>query len=335
MTYKKPADYKPRDHYQEVTDRILAALESGVKPWDRPWDESKAGGSFAPINATTGKYYRGINTFLLGMDPRAFETGDPRWCSYKQAEARKWQVRKGEKGTTIFFFKKLEVDDEKAEDGTRQIPMLRAYSVFHASQMDGIPPRVKPTADQEPWTKPEAAEIIMTNSRAVIRIGGPQAYYSPKTDHIQLPPHEAFTGPAAWAATALHELGHWTGHPSRLDRDLSVKFKSAGYAQEELRAELASVFIGSTLGIPANIPNHASYIHGWCKALKDDKREIFRAASDAQKIADMALSFHPEFALKLKADAATPDTDDAPAAPAPAGQIGQRRSATGYRRATA
>ena len=325
----------PRDHYQEVTDRIVTALEQGVKPWAKGWDDSKAGGFFAPVNATTGKNYRGINTLILGMDARAFETGDPRWCSYNQAQARKWQVRKGEKGTTIFFFKKLTVDDEKAEDGTKQIPMLRAYSVFHASQIDGIPPRVKPTVDEAPWTKPEAAQIILANSGAVIRTGGPRAFYSPGTDHIQLPPHEAFTGPAAWSATALHELGHWTGHPSRLARDLSGRFGSGAYAQEELRAELGSVFVGSTLGLPVEIPNHASYIDNWLKALRHDKREIFRAAADAQKIADHCLGFHPAYAVKMKADAATPDTDDAPAAPAAGAQIGQRRSSTSYRRGVA
>ena len=333
--YHAPAK-ATRDHYQDVTDRILAALETGVKPWVKDWDESKAGGgSFAPVNATTGKHYRGINTFILGLDARAFETGDPRWCSYKQAEARKWQVRKGEKGTTIFFFKKLEVEDEKAEDGTRQIPMLRAYSVFHASQMDGIPPRVKPTTDEAPWTKPEAAEIIMQNSGAVIRIGGPRAFYSPQTDHIQLPPHEAFRNAQGWATTALHELGHWTGHPSRLDREKTAASRSMSYAQEELRAELGSVFIGSVLGIPCDIPNHAAYIGGYAKALKDDKREIFRAAADAQRIADWCLNYHPDFAAKMKLESATPDSEEAPALPSPGAQIGQRRSFTSHRRATA
>ena len=328
-TYKTKADYKPRDHYQEITDRILAALEQGVKPWVQPWDSAKAGGSFAPINATTGKQYRGINTLILGMDPRAFETGDPRWCSFNQAKGRTWNVRKGEKGTTIFFFKKLTVEDETAEDGTRQIPMLRAYSVFHASQIEGMPARVKPTVAEAPWTKPEAAEIIMRNSGAVIRIGGPKAFYSPGTDHIQLPPHEAFGGPAEWSATALHELGHWTGHPSRLNRDLSGRFKSEAYAQEELRAELSSAFVGATLSLPANIPQHASYIASWIKTLKEDKREIFRAAADAQKIADMELGFHPDFALKMQADAATPDSDETPAPAAIA-----RSNATSYRTPT-
>jgi antirestriction protein ArdC len=298
----------PRDHYQEITNRIVEALETGVKPWAKGWDESKAAGPMAPVNAVTGKTYRGINTVILGMDPRAFETADPRWCSFNQAKDKGWNVRKGEKATTIVFFKKLTVEDEKAaergEDGTKQVAMLRAYPVFHASQIDGIPPRIAPTPDEAPWTKPEAAQIILTNSRAVIRTGGDRAFYSPTTDHIQLPPHGAFKDAGSWAATALHELGHWTGAAHRLNRDLTGRFGSGAYAQEELRAELGSVFIAASLGIPADIPNHASYMASWIKALKNDKREVFRAAGDAQKIADMALGFHPEFALKMKADAA-------------------------------
>jgi antirestriction protein ArdC len=339
MTTKKnnrPADFKPRDHYQEITDRIVAALESGVKPWARGWDESKAAGPMAPVNATTGKLYRGINTVILGMDARPFESGDPRWCSFNQAKDRGWNVRKGEKSTTIFFFKKLTVEDETAEDGTKQVPMLRAYPVFHASQIEGIPDRVKPSPDEAPWTKPEAAEIILTTSRAQIRTGGDRAFYSPSTDHIQLPPHEAFRDAAAWAATALHELGHWTGAVHRLNRDLTGRFGSGAYAQEELRAELGSVFVGSTIGIPVDVPNHASYIASWIKALRNDKREVFRAAADAQRIADMTLGFHPDFALKQKADAELTEEANAKAeekaTAAPAGRAAYRRPARDYSR---
>ena len=191
--------------------------------------------------------------------------------------------------------------------------MLKAFPVFHASQFDGIPARIKPTVIEAPWTMPEAAGIILANSGAVIREGGNRAFYSPGTDHIQLPPTASYRSAKDAAATALHELAHWTGHPKRLNRDLSGRFGSGAYAQEELRAELASVFTGSTLGIPTEIANHASYIAAWVKALKDDKREIFRAAADAQRITDMQLGFHPDYAAKMKADAELAD-DEAPAA---------------------
>lgn len=301
-----------KDHYQEVTNRIIEALEEGRKPWVRPWDPDKAGGPQAPFNPTTGKRYHGINVLILGMDVRAFETGDPRWMTYQQAQEKHWQVRKGEKSTGIFFFKPLEVEDKDSGEespATRMAAVLRSYCVFHASQIDGIPPYKAPSIEEAPWTRPEAANIILTNSRAVVRIGGDKAFYSPTTDHIQLPPEHAFRGPPEWAATALHELAHWTGHPTRLNRDLRNRFGSAAYAQEELRAELASAFVGSELGLPTDIPQHVSYIGNWVKALKEDKRGIFRAAADAQKIADMQLGFHPDYAVTLEPEEAPQPLD--------------------------
>src|SRR5664279_4786841 len=227
---------------------------------------------------------------------------DRRWMTYQQAHEKGYQVRKGEKSTTIFFTKSYEVEDDKADDGKKAVRILRHYAVFHASQIDGLPPYKAPTVEEAPWTRPEAADIILKNSGAVIRIGGDKAFYSPVTDHIQLPPENAFRGPPEFAATALHELGHWTGHPSRLNRDLKPRFGSAGYAMEELRAELSSAFMAGELGIPADIPNHASYIQNWLKPLKEDKREIFRAAADAQRIVDMILGFHPDYPAKNTAE---------------------------------
>jgi antirestriction protein ArdC len=211
-----PPRFQPRDHYQELTDRIVAALETGVKPWAKPWDEAAAIGPSAPVNSVTGRLRGGVNTVILGMDPRAFESGDPRWATFNQAKGKGWNVRKGERATTIFFYKALEIDGDDADAPARRVPLLRALPMFHVSQIEGAAARVKPTPDEAPWIRPEAARIILDNSQAAIRIGGGKAYYSPGTDHIQLPPHEAFTGPQAWAATALHELGHWRGHCSRL-----------------------------------------------------------------------------------------------------------------------
>ena len=192
--YRNTDDQPRRDHYQEVTDRILEALEAGTKPWIRPWNPDQAAGPQSPFNATTGKHYRGINVLLLAIDPRAFASGDPRWMSYQQAKEQGWQVRKGEKATTIFFYKPLEVDDPEAKDGIRTIPMLKTYAVFHASQVDGIPPYKAPTIEEAPWQRPEAADIILKNSGAVLRIGGGRAFYSPTTDHIQMPPETPFMG---------------------------------------------------------------------------------------------------------------------------------------------
>lgn len=314
-------DSPHRDPVQEFADRILAELEKGVKPWVRPWDPEKAGGPQAPFNPVTGKRYHGINVLILGMDIRAFQSGDPRWMTYQQAHEKQWQVRKGEKATMIFFTKPYEVEDDEAEDGRKTIKFLKHYAVFHASQIEGITAYKPPTVEEAPWTRPEAAGIILRNSGAVVRIGGDRAFYSPATDHIQLPPEHAFRGPPEFAATALHELGHWTGHPSRLNRDMNTRFGSAAYAMEELRAELASAFVASELGIPTDIPQHASYIDSWIKPLKDDKREIFRAAADAQRIADMELSFHPDYAAQVECE---------PKPPAPrSGQVRDQQPAPG------
>jgi antirestriction protein ArdC len=157
----KHRDGKPftdrRDHYQEVTDKIIAALEGGTKPWHQPW---KGGSPGMPINATTGRAYHGINVLLLTMTSFALG-GDPRFCSYKQASDRGWQVRKGERGTTVFFFKRMLVEDKNADPGaenrTRAIPMLRAYTVFNGSQIDGMPAYVVPGAAEIPWRRLEAA----------------------------------------------------------------------------------------------------------------------------------------------------------------------------------
>jgi len=291
----------PRDHYQEVTDRIIAALEAGTPPWRRPWDPDKAGGPAMPRNASTGQRYRGINVLTLGMSGLAFSSADPRWATYKQAEDRGWQVRKGERGTTGYFFKRLEVrDDSKPEgdeDAVRRIPLLRAFSLFHASQIEGIPDYVPPTIEEAPWRAPEAAEIILANSGAVIRVGGERAFYSPATDHIQMPPRSAFATAEGFCGTMIHEAGHWTGAESRLNRDLRNRFGSHDYAREELRAEIGQMMVCAELGITdCDFSNNAAYVASWLEKLRSDRKEIFRAAADAQRIADYLLAFHPDYA---------------------------------------
>ena len=288
-----------RDHYQEVTDRIVAALEAGTKPWQAPWSKDNASRRAMPFNATSGRRYHGINVLLLAMSSFALG-GDPRFCTYKQAAERGWRVRRGEHGTTVFFVKRIEMDDRDAppdaQDRTKRVAVLRAYTVFNGAQLDGIPAYVGPTIGEAPWRRPNAAQVIVEKGGAVVRIGGKQPFYSPKLDFVQMPPDVCFPDAETWSATILHELAHWSGAPTRLDRDLSARFGSGAYAQEELRAELASCFLGAELGLPCDITDHASYIAEWAEALKQDKREIFRAAADAQKIADYLLAFHPEYA---------------------------------------
>jgi antirestriction protein ArdC len=316
-TDKRTEDAPRRDYHQELTDSLLKLMEEGKVPWERPFDPSKSAGPQAPMNPTTGKAYRGVNTIVLGINPLSFLTEDPRWMTYKQAINEGWQVQKGAKSATVFYYKILEVEDTKAngDEVQKRIPMLKAFSVFHASQIDGIPPYFPADVKDVPWRRPEAVQTILDNSQAVLRIGGPRAYYSPSTDHIQLPEDGSFVSPEAWSAVAMHELGHWTGHKDRLNRDLAGGRMSHSYAREELRAELASFFIGSELGIPVNVPNHASYLQSWIQALKEDKREIFRASSDAQKISDFCLSFHQQWKASKEKQAKATDELGAETAP--------------------
>ena len=315
----------PRDHYQEVTDRVIAAREAGTPPWRKPWDPDKAGGPAMPCNATTGQRYRGINVLMLGMSPLAFSSGDPRWATYKQAEDRGWQVRKGERGTAGFFFKRLELRDESKpaddEDAVRRIPLLRAFTLFHASQIDGISDYVPPSIEEAPWRTPEAAEIIIANSGAAIRIGGDRAFYSPSTDHIQMPPQSAFETAQQYCGVLLHEACHWSGASNRLNRDLRNRFGSHDYAREELRAELGMLTLCGELGLAVSdseFANNAAYVASWLERLRSDRKEIFRAAVDAQRIADYLLAFHPAYAIS---QAGPPDSmstaDEANAAAAP------------------
>jgi antirestriction protein ArdC len=311
-TARAPRDATPtRDHYADVTNQIIASLEAGVRPWRKTWDGDRAGGiSLAPRNGITGHRYRGINVLLLGL-AGAVRGPDPRWMTYKQAEAQGWQVRRGERGSTVFFYRQLirrSADTNERPDATedgdsrRRIPLMRSFTVFHASQIDGIPPfEFQPEAVAD-WQRPEAVQIIAANSGAQIFYGGDRACYAPMLDQIRMPPDAAFESMEAAAATLLHELSHWSGHESRLNRDLRGRFGTAAYAQEELRAELASAFMGTELGLTCDIPNHADYLADWLKALANDKREIFRAASDAQRIADYLLGFHPEHAARLAAE---------------------------------
>jgi antirestriction protein ArdC len=277
----------PRDYRQEVTDQVIKLLESGTSPWQRPWEGGELGGT--PYNPTTMKPYRGGNTLNLMIASMARGYTDPRFCTYKQALDNGWQVRKGEKATAIEFWDVKPGDKEaETDDGKHSKMIHRVYSVFNAQQIDGIPPlHVEP---RKPFEIIEAGEKVLKDSGADIRHGGSKAYYSPRTDHIQMPPKECFVSEPKYYQTALHELTHWTGAKGRLDRDLSHPFGSPGYAKEEIRADLSSLFLSAELGIPYDPKDQASYIHNWIQVLKNDKNEVFRAASDASKACDYLLA---------------------------------------------
>ena len=293
----------PRDHYQEVTDCVIAALTAGTAPWRRPWVVgARTTMPGLPCNAVTGKAYRGVNNVLLSMTQIAHANDDPRWMTYRQAAERGWQVRAGERGTPVVFFKRLDVherpegDNAGGEAVVRRIPLLRGFTVFHASQVDGVPAYQAPTLDEAPWRKPDAPELIVARSGIRVRTGGSEAFYSPTLDLIGMPPTAAFRTPEGYAATLLHELGHATAAPSRVGREIGGRFGSLEYAYEELIADFSSCMVGSVLGLPCDLENHASYLQSWLTVLRGDRRAIFRAAAAAQKAADWMLALHPDFA---------------------------------------
>ncbi len=273
------------DLYQTVTDQIIKSLEAGTPPWLCPW--VKTPGQALPANLSSGRRYRSINVLLLNMVQMARGYGLNRWLTFNQARALGGCVRKGETGSQVVFFKLLERDEAANDAATRRvIPLLRAFTVFNADQVDGLPEAL--TAMPVPvdgWSTVEAAEAVLKDSGAVIRHGGNKAFYRPGDDVIQLPAVGQFPEPASYYATALHELTHWSGAPTRCNRQLLGRQHIEAYAFEELVAEMGSAFLCSHVGLAGEM-QHASYISHWLAALKSDKRLIFTAASLAQKAMD-------------------------------------------------
>jgi antirestriction protein ArdC len=310
-----------RDFRQEVTDRIVTMLENGVAPWQKPWNPAEASVGM-PFNPTTERSYRGGNAIHLMATGIRQGYDDPRWMTYKQAADRGWQVRRGEKGTQIEFWEvKAESKDQHQPDsgagdqaegekrGTRLIH--RVYTVFNASQIDGVP--TYQPKKRTPFEVVQSGESILENSRAKIRHDqADHAFYNRASDTIHLPAKEAFNDAAGYYGTALHELAHWSGHPSRLARatlNESYRFGDTNYAKEELRAELASVFLAAERGIPHDPQQHAAYVGSWIKTLREDKNEIFRAAHDASAATDYLLSLERDRSIADEELAAGPPVD--------------------------
>jgi antirestriction protein ArdC len=241
---------------------------------------------------STGEPYKGINVIVLWMTAAASGYGNPYWFTFKQALEFGACVRKGEKGAMVVYanrITKTETND-KGEDVEREIPFMKGYTVFNAEQIDGLPDCFKvlpPAPVQNGMERIAHAEAFFDATGARLRHGGNRAFFSVDADFIQLPPFESFRDPESYTATKAHEFVHWTGHKDRLDRPIRNRFGTADYASEELVAELGAAFLCADLGIAPEVrEDHAAYIAGWLKALKDDKRLIFRAAAHAQRAAD-------------------------------------------------
>jgi antirestriction protein ArdC len=288
--------------YDDITSKIIAELEAGRVPWVQPWGTAAAKAPLAmPANAATGRQYSGINVLILWG--AVIDHGFPvqSWLTFRQALSLGGNVRKGERGTTVVYADRFIPDDEKRRaqetgDEAQAIPFLKRFTVFNVAQCEGLPDdlAVAPPAP-EPGTIEPRVEALIKATGIDFRIGGNRAFYMPAADYVQVPPPQAYFETINWHRTALHELGHATGHESRLGRDFSGSFGSKKYAFEELVAEMNAAFCCASIGIIPTV-RHADYIGSWLEVLHEDNRAIVRAASQASKAADWLLAFLPEAA---------------------------------------
>jgi antirestriction protein ArdC len=290
MAFKKSTEKV--DIYQMVTDRIIAKLEQGVVPWEKPWN-AKVG---MPKNLITGKEYQGMNLVLLGSQ----NYDNPYWLSYKQATEKGGSIRKGEKGSIIVYWSyldkttgkpaNLESDSPQKTKSKDIVPILRYYTVFNANQCDNIKTPEQPQVITSHNPIKEAADIIAAMKNAPdIKHGFTKACYNRGTDIVSMPAETAFKTPEHYYSTLFHEVVHSTGHETRLDRKFGTQFGDQDYAKEELVAEMGAAFLCAKTGIDntAIRENEASYIQSWLKALQDDRKLVVVAAGHAQKAVNL------------------------------------------------
>ncbi len=281
------------DIYSRITNRIVADLEQGVRPWHQPWSADHAAGRIIRPLRSNGQPYKGINVVMLWSAAATKGHASPLWLTFRQALDLGGNVRKGERGELVVYADRITRTDTdaKGDEIERSIPFLKGYTVFNAEQCDGLPAHYYTTPEAPALPLParlETVDAFAAATGADIRSGGSRAYYAEGSDYVQMPPFETFRDAESHAAVLIHELTHWTKHSTRLARDLGrTKWGDEGYAKEELVAELGAAFLCGDLGITPDVrPDHAAYIASWLKVLKDDKRFVFTAASQAQRAAD-------------------------------------------------
>ena len=301
---RKKANTPRIDIYERITEKIIADLEKGVRPWVQPWHVANTEGRITRPLRHNGLPYSGMNVLLLWSEGLARGFASAMWMTFKQALELGAAVRKGETGSVVVFasrFTKSESDGHGGEVD-REIPFLKAYTVFNVEQIEGLPDHYyqRPVEVTDPVERLDHAERFFRNTGAVIRHGGTQAFFSPSADYIQMPHFESFKDAASYYATLSHEAGHWTAGPGRVGRDLSRYSKDKSErAREELVAELSSCFLCADLGIAPELdprPDHASYLQSWLKVLAGDKRAIFQAAAHAQRAVAYLHSLQPVIA---------------------------------------
>lgn len=278
--------------YEIINNKIMELLKSGTVPWRKTWNAQ----TNSPKNLVSKKEYRGINLWILGCS----EFSSPYWLTFKQAADKGGHVKKGSKSTPVIFYrvvdrKDAELTDGEETDGKGKYGILKYYSVFNWQQTEGIPE--PPTIEiVNTFTTIERAEQIIAGMPLKPRInyGGNQPAYSPALDYVKMPAPEAFETPEEYYSTLFHEMAHSTGHASRIGRKGILEpsyFGSHLYSKEELVAEMSAAFLCGHAGIEQKVlENSAAYIHGWLKALKNDKTLLIHAAAQAQKASDYILN---------------------------------------------
>ncbi len=279
--------------HQIITERMIAALQRGTVPWHKPWQAATG----RPRSMSTGQPYRGVNVFLLALTAAEEGHDSPFWGTYRQIGDLGGQVRKGERSTLVVFYKQVDVahrDQQTGEVTARRVPLLRYYRVFNAAQAGHLPERFYPApGEHSEIGQPQALlDGYLARGPELQHAAGDRADYHPATDTIRLPLRAQFRSPEGYYATAFHEAGHSTGHPSRLNRPGIAAFDhfgSGAYAREELIAQITSSILCAQAGIdnPELFENSASYIAGWLSALNDDTKLVVAAAAQAQRACDL------------------------------------------------
>lgn len=283
-----------RDVYQTVTDTIIEMIEAGAGRFEMPWHTTGAALD-RPVNVASGAAYRGVNIVTLWSVAIRRGYAAALWGTYRQWAKIGAQVKKGEAGSPIVFYKRIEPGEDNESPGRRDRLIARLSWVFNGEQVDGFePPKV--TAASE-VVAVQSVESLVRRTGAIVRYGGDMAYYTPAGDHIQMPPPAQFTGTAtsspteAFYGTLLHELVHWSGAKHRLDRDLVDRFGIEAYAVEELIAEIGAAFLCCELRVtPTARRDHAAYVDHWLRVMRADKRAIVSAASRASQATEYLLA---------------------------------------------
>lgn len=292
---------------EALTEMFTKSLDAEKLPWNQPWVE-KIPGFGKHLNPITGTRYRGINAAILWLVSMEKQYPDPRWCTYKQAQEKGWQVKKGSKGCHIEFWCVYDVDEKKKlslAEASRLIaknpekekslkPCCHVYTVFNGSQIDGIPElaaahHIPPVFQNELLNR--FSQRYM-EAESITLLEGHSAYYSPTTDSITMPPKGDFVSEIAYYDTLYHECAHSTGVAKRLNRGLEVKPTKEEYAIEELRAEIAGAFLLSETGakVPESISeNNRAYVQSWAEGVKKDPTILFQAIKAANSICDFVV----------------------------------------------